>query len=161
MKRLQVYLDTSIINFLFATDAPEKMEITINFFKETVATQRIDTWFSEALLQEVNQTKNDLKRRRLLGVLSDFPLNYLDLAPDEYDDAKKLSQVYLDAKAIRKSKPFDALHIALATIYRMDVLASWNFKDLANIQSERKIQLINNAQGFYTPLRICNPMGVR
>ena len=100
MKKLQVYLDTSIINFLFATDAPEKNE------------------------------------------------------------AKKLSLVYLNAKAIRKSKPFDALHKALATIYRMDVLASWNFKDLANIRSEREIQLINNAQGFYNPLRICNPMGV-
>ena len=32
-KKLKVYLDTSVINFLFADDAPEKKEVTIDFFE--------------------------------------------------------------------------------------------------------------------------------
>ena len=32
-KKLKIYLDTSIINFLFADDAPEKKEVTIDFFE--------------------------------------------------------------------------------------------------------------------------------
>jgi hypothetical protein len=31
-KRFKIYLDTSVPNFLFADDSPEKMEITIDFF---------------------------------------------------------------------------------------------------------------------------------
>ncbi len=34
MKKLRVYLDTSVISFLFADDAPEKKAITVAFFSE-------------------------------------------------------------------------------------------------------------------------------
>jgi len=33
MKKLKIYLDTSVINFLFADDSPEKQEITIEFLR--------------------------------------------------------------------------------------------------------------------------------
>lgn len=33
MKKLKVYIDTSIISFLFAEDAPEYMRITRDFFE--------------------------------------------------------------------------------------------------------------------------------
>ena len=34
MKKLKIYLDTSIISFLYADDAPEKQSITVEFFKK-------------------------------------------------------------------------------------------------------------------------------
>ena len=36
MKKLKIYLDTSIINFLFADDAPEKRDVTREFFSEYI-----------------------------------------------------------------------------------------------------------------------------
>jgi hypothetical protein len=33
MKKLQLYLETSVWNFYFADDAPEKREITVSFFE--------------------------------------------------------------------------------------------------------------------------------
>ena len=39
MKKLKIYLDTSVINFLFADDAPEKRDITIEFFEHYVKTK--------------------------------------------------------------------------------------------------------------------------
>jgi hypothetical protein len=33
MKKLQLYLETSVWNFYFADDAPEKREITVLFFE--------------------------------------------------------------------------------------------------------------------------------
>ena len=41
MNKLRIYLDTSIINFLFADDAPEKKEITVDYFDKYVATSVI------------------------------------------------------------------------------------------------------------------------
>ena len=37
-KRLKLYLDTSIPNFLFAVDSPEKMEITKDLFDNFIKT---------------------------------------------------------------------------------------------------------------------------
>jgi hypothetical protein len=34
MKKLNVYLDTSVINFLFAEDSPEKKKITEEFLSQ-------------------------------------------------------------------------------------------------------------------------------
>jgi len=33
MKRLRIYLDTSVINFLFADDAPDFRRVTVAFFE--------------------------------------------------------------------------------------------------------------------------------
>ena len=36
MKKLKIYLDTSVINFLFAEDAPEFQQITLEFFDKYI-----------------------------------------------------------------------------------------------------------------------------
>ena len=36
MKKTGIYLDTSIINFIFADDSPEKQEITKEFFENYI-----------------------------------------------------------------------------------------------------------------------------
>ena len=35
---ISIYLDTSVINFLFADDAPEKKEVTVDFFNNFIKT---------------------------------------------------------------------------------------------------------------------------
>jgi len=37
MKKLSIYLDTSVINFIYADDAPEKRDATKDFFERYVA----------------------------------------------------------------------------------------------------------------------------
>jgi hypothetical protein len=63
-----IYLDTSAINFLFAEDAPEKKEITVDFFDNFVKLGVYDTFVTEYVIAEINQTSNDLERSRLLKV---------------------------------------------------------------------------------------------
>ena len=54
----------------------------------------------------------------------------------------------------------DALHIAISTILEMDVLLSWNYRHLANITKERKVQGVNIQEGYLKPLRITTPLEV-
>ncbi len=42
MKKLNIYLDTSVINFLYTDDSPEKKQITEDFFNEYVAKDRFN-----------------------------------------------------------------------------------------------------------------------
>jgi hypothetical protein len=42
----------------------------------------------------------------------------------------------------------DALHVALATIGRVDVLVSWNFKHMVNLGRIRLFNPVNLEQGY-------------
>lgn len=42
----------------------------------------------------------------------------------------------------------DALHVALATIGRVDVLVSWNFRHIVNLGKIRLFNAVNLEQGY-------------
>jgi hypothetical protein len=42
----------------------------------------------------------------------------------------------------------DATHIAYATFYKTDLLVSWNFKHIVNIDRIRKYNSVNMMQGY-------------
>jgi hypothetical protein len=44
------------------------------------------------------------------------------------DEAVRLADTYIAEKVVGKTSIEDCRHIAMATIYKVDVLASWNFK---------------------------------
>jgi len=50
------------------------------------------------------------------------------------EDAVNLAQKYISEGVIGKSKLVDAEHIAIATINRVDVLVSWNFRHIVNLE---------------------------
>ena len=53
----------------------------------------------------------------------------------------------------------DALHIASAAIAQVDVLVSWNFKHVVNVQRIRTFNEVNREMG-YGPLDIRSPREV-
>ena len=62
-------MDTSAINFLFADDAPEKKEITVDFFDNFIKLGLYDTYVTEYVIAEINQTGNLEERNKLLKVV--------------------------------------------------------------------------------------------
>lgn len=63
MKKNKVYLDTSVVNFLFADDAPDLKIATIDFFDNFIKTVIYDTYISEYVLLEINKTSDKEKKR--------------------------------------------------------------------------------------------------
>lgn len=53
----------------------------------------------------------------------------------------------------------DALHIALATLSKVDVLVSWNFKHVVNVSKIRIYNGVNLEMG-YSPIEIRTPKEV-
>lgn len=62
MKKLKVYLDTSVINFLFADDAPELKAATVDFFDNFIRTGIYETYISEYVLFEINRTTEKFQK---------------------------------------------------------------------------------------------------
>jgi len=72
MRKIKIYLDTSVINFLFADDAPEKKEVTVDFFDNYL--NDFDVFISEHNLIEIHKTTNQIKRAILLKAIDDYSL---------------------------------------------------------------------------------------
>jgi len=62
-----------------------------------------------------------------------------------------LSKSNLSPKAVD-----DALHIAVATVYSLDYLLTWNCRHIANAQIQKKLLQLSNDCGYELPI-ICMP----
>ena len=73
--------------------------------------------------------------------------------------AVRLSQAYLRAGIVGERFTDDALHVALATLARADVIVSWNFRHLVNPFRERAFNGVNIASG-YGLISMMTPAGI-
>jgi len=117
-----------VINFLFADDAPEFKKITEEFFK-LVEKQSYDVFISDIVIKEIDKTTDINKKENLLSIIEQYQLKKLPIDRDA--EITVLAELYLSNGIIPKKKTEDALHIAYAVVFEMDVLLSWNFKHLA------------------------------
>lgn len=153
---IKIYLDTSVINFLFADDSPELRDITIDLFENYIRKNKYKSYISDFVLFEIGKTKNDEKKVKLLKVIGDFNLNILSAEKDS--EISELANNYLEQGVIPKSSETDAFHIAISVLNNINYLISWNYKHLANVNKEKKIRMINIKQNYLNELRIITPL---
>ena len=60
MRKLKLYLETSVWNFYFADDAPEKRDITKEFFNN-VRKGQYEIFISEVVLAEISKANESKK----------------------------------------------------------------------------------------------------
>jgi hypothetical protein len=63
-------------------------------------------------------------------------------------EAIQLADAYIAEKVVGKTSLEDCRHIALATLNRVDVLASWNFKHIVNLDRIKGYNSVNLRLGF-------------
>ena len=154
MRKLKLYLETSVWNFFFADDAPEKMDITKEFF-DSVQKGFYEIYVSEVVFREINNAPED-KNDKLAKLIE----QYAPIKLDTIEEAEKLANIYLDKKIIPEAKKDDALHIGIATVFEMDAVITWNYRHLANL---RKVELFHSANleaGYFKRIEIITPMEV-
>lgn len=156
MRKPRIYLDTSVISFLFAEDAPEFRAITEEFFHLYVATGLYEVAISEVVIAEIERTNDPIRRSHLRSVVAEYGIPRLHLT----EEAASLAAEYLAWGVIPPRYTEDARHIAIATCHEMDVLLSWNFKHLANIKKQTEVRAVNERNGYLHPLLLATPMEV-
>ena len=70
MKKLQLYLETSVWNFVFADDAPEKKEITLKFF-DKIKKGEYEIFISDVVIEEIGRASGE-KRSLILNVIKNY-----------------------------------------------------------------------------------------
>ena len=76
------------------------------------------------------------------------------------EESVNLADKYIAEKIVRKTSVEDCRHIALATINKVDVLASWNFKHIVNLDRIKGYNSVNLKLG-YQMIEIRSPKNLR
>lgn len=142
MRKLKIYLDTSVISHLFAEDAPDKMQETLDFW-EAVKAGKYEVYISEAVTDELNKNKEP-KLSRLYSHMAEIKVITLD----ENAEVLALAKIYEENSLLPKKSRFDRLHIAYAVVNACDLLLSWNFSHLANIDTVNKVKSVNAVNNY-------------
>jgi len=98
---------------------------------------------------EISEAELSLAPDFVKDLKSSIPIDcyrYLDL--DE--ESRELAETYLKEKILGKASLDDAYHIAIATVNRLDVLVSWNFKHIVNFDKIKLFNSINLRLGYPT-----------
>ena len=148
---MKVYTDTSVIGGYFDK---EFQEWSIALWNEFIAGTK------HIMLSDLTAQELEFAREEIRNLISDIPgTSRIDIIVG--DEAIKLAETYITEGALTNKSYNDALHIALATISNADVLASWNFKHIVNLERIRLYNSINLRFGhrlieIRTPREILN-----
>ena len=151
MRKLSIYVETSVWSQAFAEDAPDIRKATEQFFTEA-RTGIYELFVSDVVMGEINRAPEDLAQR-LRGLVAELAPVLLKV--DE--GSLLLSQEFLNSGAVPPSKVDDAKHVAVALANDLDVLVSWNYKHLVNVRRREIFHQIGMMNGYYKPLQIVTP----
>ncbi len=154
MRKLKLYLDTSVWNFFFADDAPEKRDVTKEFF-DLVLRGEYEVFISAVVVKEINDAPAP-KRTKLGELIKAHPAVELEITEEAYE----LANSYMGKGIVPQKKEDDALHVAIATVAEMDALVTWNFQHLANLRKAELFYSASLEMGYFKRLEIVTPMEV-
>jgi hypothetical protein len=108
---------------------------------------------SSLTIQELAGAPAEVRSR-----LTSVPEGHIELRQLD-TEAKELAEGYIAAGVLTGTMGADAQHIAIATVARVDVLVSWNFRHIVNLQRIHGYNSVNLRQG-YPMLEIRTPREV-
>lgn len=136
--KLRIYIDTSVVGGYFDE---EFSEATKGLF-ERLENKEIVFVISDLLDLELTGAPQNV--RELLYNFSADKFERVQLT----EEAIQLADKYIAEKVVGKTSLEDCRHIALATINRVDVLASWNFKHIVNLDKIKGYNSVNYRLGY-------------
>jgi len=146
---IKVYVDTSVFGGCFDAEFEEWSNRLIEEFKAGFKVLVI----SDLTLKELEGAPPDV--RNLVEEIPEENREYVVLN----DEARGLARHYIEEGVVSEGYLVDAQHIAIATVSRVDVLVSWNFKHIVNLSKIRLYNSVNIKYG-YPLLEIRSPREV-
>ena len=136
--RQRIYIDTSVVGGYFDEEFSDATQGLFKRFEDNEITFVISDLLD---LELITAPKNV---RELLHRYSSDKFDRIQLT----EEAIKLADTYIVEKVVGKTCLEDCRHIALATINRVDVLASWNFKHIVNLDRIKGYNSVNYKLGY-------------
>lgn len=141
--KLSLYLETSVVGAYLDNDEPFRRDLTIRWWEYEMSTYRP---FISLLVQRELERVSEPHRTSYLNLIRNLP--QLEVS----DEAAILADGYISRGIFHRKYLADALHVALASIHKIDFLVTWNFGHIANVHRQARVRLFNTASGFFSPV---------
>lgn len=135
MERL--YLDTSVFGGYFEQEFELWTKILFDQVKDGKYRLLFSRMTDDELVLAPEQVKN------LVLQIPDDCIEVIEITKA----ATNLADKYITEKIVGESSRADCIHIALATLNNADILVSWNFKHIVNINRIRGYNSVNYRLG--------------
>lgn len=133
----RIYIDTSVVGGYF----DEEFSADTILFFDQLRNGEFTIIVSDLLDAELLRAP-DFVKDFLISIDENHKEN-INLSPE----ASILADKYIEAKVVGKTSRADCQHIAIATLCNADVLVSWNFKHIVNLDRIRGYNGINFQNG--------------
>ena len=132
-----VYVDSSV----FGGIVDEEFSSDSRLFFEQVRDRRFTLLTSAVVMEELRQAPDEV-RTLFEAILPNAEI----LAVDE--PVRALQAAYLDEGVVTSKSSQDALHVALASVARADLIVSWNFRHIVHFDKIRGYNAVNRLNGW-------------
>lgn len=133
----RIYLDTSVFGGYFESE----FELWTKILFDKIRLGEFRIIYSK--LVDIELLPAPEKVRDLAYSL---PMTQLELV-EISDEALELADQYLKQNVVGRTSRSDCVHIALATLNNADILVSWNFKHIVNVNRIRGYNSVNYKLG--------------
>lgn len=133
MKRLRVYVDTSVFSGCF----DEEFAAASRKLFEEIAAGRFVLLVSNTTLEELEEAPKPVRE-----LLAGLPKGALEIILRS-DETSHLRESYLAEGVVGSSSLADAEHIACASVAEADLVVSWNFKHIVHFEKIRGYHAVN------------------
>ena len=141
--RQSIYLETSVVGAYLDNGEPFRRDLTIRWWEHEMSEYR--AVISPLVVRELERVPEP-HRTGYLKLAA--PLEQVELT----EEATILAEGYISRAIFHRKYIGDALHVALASVHKIDYLVTWNFGHLANVRRQARIRLFNTAAGFFSPV---------
>jgi len=145
----RVYIDTSVIGGCIDDEFAIWSNSLFDEFRNGVKIAIV----SDLTRRELEAAPSNVKK--ILSTISGAHIESVFLS----EEAESLALNYLKNKVVSSKHLVDAQHIAIASVERVDVLVSWNFKQIVNLDRIHAFNAVNIKLG-YPLLEIRSPIEV-
>lgn len=139
MRRLLVYLDTSVASAYFDERDQARMLTTREFWKRL---EGYEVLISDLVIGEIRQIADENRRRTIEDLLRKFVLVVID------EETRALADRYLQVGVFGSTSAADALHVAAATVAGADLIVSWNFQHMVKVRTIQRVNAANLDLGY-------------
>jgi predicted nucleic acid-binding protein len=138
-----LYLETSVVGAYLDNGEPFRRDLTIRWWEHEMPEYR--AVISPLVVRELERVPEPHRTAylKLAGQLEQVEIT---------DEAAILADGYISRGIFHRKYIADALHVAIASLHKIDYLVTWNFGHLANVRRQARVRLFNTAAGFFVPM---------
>jgi len=134
-EKISLYLDTSVFGGYY----DRVFERDTRFLFSKIEEDKYSVFVSDLTKEELQNAPEKVK-----NLLDNMIFQSIEVT----EECKNLANEYIREKVVGETSRNDCIHIATATINKIDVLVSWNFKHIVNVPRIKNYNLINAKNGY-------------